>query len=332
MGAGARSWSGAFRRSAVAPSLFKVSPRFEPAVESWLSEGRLPSMARGEVRSWAFGDGGVTACDGSSFGSMPSGMWVAGWRSLRHLVDALGLAPPRRSIRGEDAHLRGSPTVPSHSGEDQAKLLTAYYDGQTMRWAIRRLLGDEGLASTRDETAPAPAAWGDAGFCEGARKALADSMAVGEATAYARRLDLQLLEDTPLDEPYRGIVGVFAQQVADLHRVGLPTIEEWLAAGVSTAGALAALEGGMTAEEGRGWVELGAPTSPFYMSFFAASARTPADAAPYVALGVDANLACRLAMKDVPIGEIARSVREGADPMAVARVHVFGAPSAASPG
>ena len=149
-------------------------------------------------------------------------------------------------------------------------------------------------------------------------------MSPQQAAAHSRQLGLRLLSQVDALEPYRGITGVYAQSVLDLHGVDPVAISAWEVAGIPVDGALAAIKCGMDLARAREWLELGAWTSPYFLSFLAECGQTPRDVASYLELGVDLQLACRLAMNGTPPEEVAELIDQGKEPMAVARFFVFG--------
>lgn len=270
------SWSEVFTRSRMAAGVFGVRAAHRQAVRDWVTHQDVPSVvSRGvyepTVYGWAVLDGGITEIHQYGLSSLPTGIRVVGWQTLRLLVDELGLAGPRRVLPGEVAieieelrlrHL--ADTARDGAAHQRAELLASCADGDTMRWVAHDLLGDATLGAGSGAR-PAAGAWGEQRFSRDAAALLA---AGGMEPAPARELALRMRPRFGDQDP--ALVGLDDRAqlvgigVEDAHRVlavlrfDRRTVVEYLDTGMHPNAVIRSLEAGVDLPTAREWMGLGA--------------------------------------------------------------------------
>jgi hypothetical protein len=167
-------WSEVFKRSRMSPGVFGVSAGHRQAVRDWVAHQDVPTLvSRGmyssTVYGWAVLNGGISEIHRYGLTSLPSGVRVVGWQTLRLLIDQLGLVGPERVLPGEVfidiEELRrrhGSDAARDDGAQRRADLLASCEDGATMRWVAHTLLGDAALGAVGSAGGPAQGTWGSA--------------------------------------------------------------------------------------------------------------------------------------------------------------------------
>lgn len=151
----------------MAVGIFGVAAAYRPVIRKWVTRQDVPSVvSRGmyspTVYGWAVLDGGITEIHRYGLTSLPSGIRVVGWQTLRLLVDELGLVPPRRPLPGEVLvdveELRrrhNSGIAQDDEAHRCAELLASCEDGETTPGVARTLLiGPDPIESPLSDAEP----------------------------------------------------------------------------------------------------------------------------------------------------------------------------------
>ena len=192
------------------PAVFRVQTGYKRSVYEWLDQQDVPvviseGIYESHITAWGVLDGGVTSTHAYGFGSLPGGLRVFGWQTLRLLISELDLEPPKRLLLGEGVILdivelqrRHGVADPKDGDSDRRAESLTCSDSISLQWAVRSVFGDTALASSRAASAPARGQWGDAHFSQGAADVLDGHISVEAASKLARSLQLRLPRNSPL--------------------------------------------------------------------------------------------------------------------------------------
>jgi hypothetical protein len=310
-------WSEAFTRSRTMPAVFRVRPDYESRIHKWLGHQNVPSvrssgMYESTITAWAILNGGITATHAYGMTGLPSGLRVVGWQPLRLLAADLDLTVPSRPMPGEGDVVDGTELRRRHlatatddsAAASRAEALAACSDYKSLRWAVRRLLGDTVLIANRPPDAPAHGVWGDAHFSQAAADRLTGRIDPSAAFALAQTLRVRRYSDTAMGARLDDLLEsasfdeADAADILELMRLGVSVAAEWHQAGMTGHATVEALKHHITLETAKAWLELGAhPDSIVYAVNTGAS---PQRVAEYCALGYSLWPGVERAGKDLP--------------------------------
>jgi hypothetical protein len=268
-------WSEVFHRSRLAPAAFLVTSSHQGDVFEWLTGQKVAScrasgMYSSLVDGWAVLDGGVTHISRYGLTSLPDGIRIIGWQTLRLLIHDLNLAPPNRALLQEpmglgveELLLRHRVATPDDDrAKEQAEILTTCDDGPSLQWAVKQLIGDKGLPSKRAPTGPAAGTLGALGLTAEDAEMLvgaADVEAITQAVHYLA----SAAKETQLADLARYPGGIWperqaARTVLGVLKAGIPSFKEWVAAGFHPGLVGEALVAGVSLEAAKNWLGEGA--------------------------------------------------------------------------
>jgi hypothetical protein len=163
------SWSDVVQPTALGPAVFEVVAPHRWLVRDWLRAQDLPHAAQRDVHSptvegWALLDGGVTAISGYGLTSLPHGIRVIGFGTLRLLLAELDVTGPAEPFPDEppvdlDELRRRHRTTAADSPDarEQAELLASCRDAVLLRWVAVTLFREATARPARGSAIPVPA-------------------------------------------------------------------------------------------------------------------------------------------------------------------------------
>jgi hypothetical protein len=340
----AKKWSDIFRRSRLGPAIFVVAADSRGTVHDWVHEQDVPSfqssgMYESTVNAWAVLDAGITSIFPYGWTSLPLGVRVIGWQTLRLLIDQLSLVPPRGPLIGETEVLEPAELLRRHlaSSEtdtqaiERADILVSCTDGPSLQWATRTLIGDAGLPTRRESRSPAAGIWGDLRFTAEAAEMLTGKIDPDQAYEIAQWVTWTPSIDgemgSKLEAFIRGLGNTreTAQLVLDVQRIGPALFKKWMAAGFAQGIIVEAIDRAIDLPTAIQWSKLGA--TGYELLGAVEAGLSPAELEAYRSLGIPFDLSTELAKQGITIQELENQLAKVPDPEQAARSLAFPDPS-----